>query len=282
MNIRKTIFLLILSLVLLVGIYFLARLIGRSVDKEAFSDTKPNANATTTLPTRPSSLSTDLTQVQDPTSPSTDTNQVQDPSSPSTDPNEVQDPTTPSTGLIQVQDPTDPSTDPTQVQDPTSPSTNPNDPTAPSTGPATPPSEPPKGQPAPFLQVYDGQGNPLTLDAFSDKPIVLCFWASWNTNSRAALGALETFYHKNKDQAHFLVVNVTDGEKETQQTAEEFLATKQYPFYSYFDLDDYASTRYSVENVPLVFFIRADHQVIAYATAPVTAGKLAEGLGLVS
>lgn len=111
--------------------------------------------------------------------------------------------------------------------------------------------------------IYDNQNQPHLLESFVDRPVVLYFWASHNKASTAGLSVMETFFQQHGSQVYFLVVNVTDGEKETRETADAYLAENNYSFPIYYDLDGLC-TEYYKKSVPLAIFFGSDGNAVTY------------------
>ena len=97
----------------------------------------------------------------------------------------------------------------------------------------TPPAETTPEAPriqAPDFTVYDQDGNEVKLSAYFGKPIVLNFWASWCGPCKMEM---PDFNEKSKEldgQVQFLMINMTDGTRETVETASTFIAQQGYTF----------------------------------------------------
>ena len=134
---------------------------------------------------------------------------------------------------------------------------------------------------APEFTVYDAEGQPVSLSDFSDRPIVLHFWASWNDQCREDLHVFEEAYQEYEQQVEFLMINMTDGSKETLETASAFLDRVQYSFPVYFDLDQSAYETIPVRSIPSTYYIDRDFQMVARAAGGTnTEETLEEGLQL--
>ena len=147
--------------------------------------------------------------------------------------------------------------------------------------PSTTPTKKPIGQKAPAVTFYDGSGNAVTLEAFKDKPVVLCFWASWATASESTLNLLAEQYVNYSQDVYFVVVCITDGTKETRETADAFLADKSYPFPVYYDLDGVCHASYKVSTKPTTFFLKKDNLAYAYNKGALTKMILTTGIDYV-
>lgn len=134
---------------------------------------------------------------------------------------------------------------------------------------------------APDFTVYDDQGNPVKLSDFLGKPVVVNFWASWCGPCKGEMPEFEAAYHEYDEQVHFLMVNMTDGLRETVESASEFIAQSGYTFPVYFDSDTQAASVYSVWSIPATYFIDADGHAIAWASGALDANTLQQGIDMI-
>lgn len=174
---------------------------------------------------------------------------------------------------------TETTTPETTTPETTTPETTTPETTTPET--TTPPAEEqkkPQGQAAPVVTFYNAAGNAITVESFRDKPVVLCYWASWATGSDDTLDLIAKYYAEYSDKVHFVVINLTNSEKETREAADAFLADKNYPFPIYYDTDGVCRTSYSVNTVPTTFFLEDDAYAVAYSKGKLTKRVLLAGI----
>lgn len=133
---------------------------------------------------------------------------------------------------------------------------------------------------APDFTVYDLEGNPVKLSDFYGKPILLNFWASWCGPCQMEMPDFEEFYKTYGDKVHFLLVNLTDGQQETVESASTFIAEKGYTFPVYYDTDIDAAMHYGVSAVPVSYFIDAEGRFVAWAQGAMNADMLQQGMDM--
>lgn len=98
--------------------------------------------------------------------------------------------------------------------------------------------------------VFDAAGKEVRLSDFKGKPVIINFWASWCPPCRAELPYFNAVYEEYGDQIVFLMVDLTDGERETQSSAEALLRENNYTFPVYFDLAGAAAKTYQLYSIP--------------------------------
>ncbi len=135
---------------------------------------------------------------------------------------------------------------------------------------------------APLFSVYDAEGNKVYLSDFVGKPVVLNFWASWCGYCKMEMPDFEEKYLELGDDVHFLMVNVTDGKQETQESASEFIAENGYTFPVYYDKDLDAASAYGAYSLPMTFFIDAEGHAVAKAGGAINADVLQQGIDMLS
>lgn len=115
---------------------------------------------------------------------------------------------------------------------------------------------------APDFTVWDTQGQPVKLSDFSGKPVVLNFWASWCPPCKSEMPHFDEVYASYENDVVFLMVDLTDGQRETQTTAANYVRKQGYRFPVYFDRKLSAADAYNILAIPDTFFIDAEGNVV--------------------
>lgn len=106
--------------------------------------------------------------------------------------------------------------------------------------------------------VYDLEMNEVKLSDYFGKPIIINFWASWCGPCKSELPAFNALYEEYKNDVVFLMINLTDGERDSVNSIKKFVSDNGYNFPVYYDIGYDASNTYGVRSIPQTVFINAD------------------------
>ena len=84
------------------------------------------------------------------------------------------------------------------------------------------------------------------------------------------------------EDIHFLMVNMTDGSRETLETARSYVEEQGFSFPVYYDTDYSAAVAYSVYSLPSTYFIDADGNAVARAAGAIDRETLQQGIDMIS
>ncbi len=133
---------------------------------------------------------------------------------------------------------------------------------------------------APDFTVIDSEGNKVNLSDFEGKPVVLNFWASWCGPCKFEMPDFNEKFEELGEDIHFVMVNATDGKRETVEKAKNFIEKEGYSFPVYFDTEFDAVTTYGITGFPTTFFIDAEGYPVAYANGMITKDMLQQGIDM--
>lgn len=126
--------------------------------------------------------------------------------------------------------------------------------------------------------VTDIDGSEVKLSDYFGKPIVVNFWTTWCGPCRAELPDFDAACAEYGEEVVFLMVNLTDGYRETQDTVKNFLREEGYTFPVYLDTQSDAAYAYGVNSIPMTVFINADSTVSDYHIGLISEPVLLDGI----
>jgi thiol-disulfide isomerase/thioredoxin len=133
---------------------------------------------------------------------------------------------------------------------------------------------------APDFTVYDLQGKEVKLSDFKGKPVILNFWASWCPSCRNEMPDFDEMFDQNGAEVVFMMIDLTDGQRETEATGQEFIKEQGYKFPVYFDKNQAAAQKYKVNYIPSTFFINKNGDIIKAYEGPIGEKTLQAGIDL--
>lgn len=134
---------------------------------------------------------------------------------------------------------------------------------------------------APDFTVYNLDNEPINLSDFFGKPIIINFWASWCGPCQMEMPDFNEAYISHKDEIEFLMINMTDGSRETLEKASSFIKEKNYSFPVYYDTKHRAAITYSVTSLPTTYFIDAEGNLITHAKGAIDSATLQKGIDMI-
>lgn len=134
---------------------------------------------------------------------------------------------------------------------------------------------------APDFTMTNASGEEVKLSDFFDKPVVLNFWASWCGPCKSEMPHFEDAYQKYGEDINFVIVNLTDGVRETVENASDFIEEQGYTFPLYFDTNTEGAVTYGTYSIPVTYFIGADGVPVAQANGALDAATLQKGLDMI-
>ena len=135
--------------------------------------------------------------------------------------------------------------------------------------------------PAPDFTVYDGEGNAVQLSDFLGKPVVVNFWASWCGPCKNEMPEFNEVWEELEGEVQFLMVNVTDGQQETVDSASSYVESQGYTFPVFYDTTLQAALTYQAFSLPTTFFIDENGAGVAKATGSITKSQLQQGIEMI-
>lgn len=107
--------------------------------------------------------------------------------------------------------------------------------------------------------VYDENLKEVKLSDYIGTPVVLNLWASWCPPCKAEMPGFNEMSKKyGKEKIAILMINLTDGEKETVSKAKQYLESNKYDMKVLYDSKLDAANKYNINSIPRTIFIDKD------------------------
>ncbi|MEG0307557.1 MAG: TlpA disulfide reductase family protein [Clostridium sp.] len=119
--------------------------------------------------------------------------------------------------------------------------------------------------------VYDENNNKVKLSDHIGTPIILNFWASWCPPCKAEMPYFQAASKEySKDDVKILMVNMTDGQRETKDLAMKFMKDNNYDMTMLLDIDSDVAYKYKLSAIPRTIFIDRDGNIVEDKVGVVT------------
>jgi len=133
---------------------------------------------------------------------------------------------------------------------------------------------------APDFTVTDINGNSVKLSDMLGKPVVINFWASWCPPCKAEMPEFDTVYAELSDEITFMMIDLTDGQRETMSDGLKYITDQGFSFPIYFDTEQEAAYSYGIRSIPTSIFIDKDGYVVTGAEGQLDESTLRYGISL--
>ena len=134
---------------------------------------------------------------------------------------------------------------------------------------------------APDFTVQDYEGNQVKLSDFKGKPVIVNFWASWCGPCKSEMPDFDEVYAEYGDEVQFMMVNLTDGSRETVESAKAYIEEQGYSFPVYFDTESEGAIAYGVMAIPTTSFIDEEGNAVAQAMSALDRDTIQQGIDMI-
>jgi cytochrome c biogenesis protein CcmG, thiol:disulfide interchange protein DsbE len=113
------------------------------------------------------------------------------------------------------------------------------------------------------FSVYNEEGKKVNIkDYLTGKPLIINFWASWCPPCKEEMPYFNNIKDVYGDKVEVLMVNLTDGQRETREKANAYIDNIGYDFNILYDEDLNASKTYALNQIPRTLFVDKDGNII--------------------
>lgn len=131
------------------------------------------------------------------------------------------------------------------------------------------------------FNIENAAGEQVNLYSFVGKPIVLNFWASWCGPCKSEIPDFQAAFENYQGEVEFLMVNMTDGVRETKEIAAAYMEEQGFTLPVYYDTAQEAAYTYGVYSLPTTYFIAPDGEIVAGAQGMIDAETLELGISMI-
>jgi thiol-disulfide isomerase/thioredoxin len=145
------------------------------------------------------------------------------------------------------------------------------------------PESAPAKQKAPDFSMTDIEGTRITLSGLiaNGKPIVLNFWASWCPPCKVEMPEFDKAYKETGGEVQFIMLDLTDGQRETVQKGAQYVKEQGFSFPVYFDTGQEAAYTYGIRAIPTTLFIDKDGYIVTGVQGAINGQTLRRGVEMI-
>lgn len=115
------------------------------------------------------------------------------------------------------------------------------------------------------FEVESMDGQTVKLSSMKGRPTVVGFWATWCPPCNDEAPAVQALFDKYGDRVNFMMVDATDGHRETADDVRAWLDEKGYTYPVYLDTHDMQATyMYQATRLPTTVVFDANGYVVNY------------------
>lgn len=131
----------------------------------------------------------------------------------------------------------------------------------------------------PNITVTDESGKKVSIRNFEGKPTIITFWASWCPDCQEELSHFNSFRDimKSYGNINYILINRSDGNKETSEKAEQYLTSSKINNGTYYDYGLTAYKELGLHSIPTTLFLDEQGIVRAWSIKPITKDSVFEG-----
>jgi thiol-disulfide isomerase/thioredoxin len=139
-------------------------------------------------------------------------------------------------------------------------------------------------QEAPDFAMTDMEGNTVRLSDIiaNGKPIVLNFWASWCPPCKIEMPEFNKVYLEMGDEVQFMMVDLTDGVRETVRIGTKYIEDNKFSFLVFFVPEGEGAMYYGIRSIPTTLFIDKDGYVVTGVQGAIDESTLRKGIGFIN
>jgi len=138
-------------------------------------------------------------------------------------------------------------------------------------------------QKAPDFGMIDRNGNNVTLSGIiaGGKPVVVNFWASWCPPCKVEMPDFNKVYLEIGGEINFVMVDMTNGRRETVQIGMKYVDDNKFSFPVYFDTKQEGAYAYGIRAIPTTLFIDREGYIVTGVQGAIDEKRLRRDIELI-
>lgn len=111
--------------------------------------------------------------------------------------------------------------------------------------------------------MLNADGETIAFSELLGKPVILNFWATWCGPCQSEMPHIQEAYEQYGEDINFVLVNLTDGKRDTIDGVKSFIEENGYTVPVYFDTEMKGAYSYGAYSIPLTYFMDAQGAVVS-------------------
>ena len=130
------------------------------------------------------------------------------------------------------------------------------------------------------VRIYDADGNARSLVELCEAaPAIVNYWATWCPNCVEEMDDYQKLFEKYGDEVRFVMVDATDGKRETREKADAYIAYHDYGFPVYYDAEQSMGMAFAIEYLSTTIVVDRDGTIVSNASGRIDYTAIDQLLG---
>ena len=130
------------------------------------------------------------------------------------------------------------------------------------------------------VRIYDADGNARSLvELCEGAPVIVNYWATWCPNCVEEMDDYQKLFEKYGNEVRFVMVDATDGRRETREKADAYIADHDYGFPVYYDAEQSMGMVFAIEYLPTTIVVDRDGTIVSNASGRIDYTAIDQLLG---
>lgn len=130
------------------------------------------------------------------------------------------------------------------------------------------------------VRIYDADGNARSLvELCEGAPAIVNYWATWCPNCVEEMDDYQKLFEKYGDEVRFVMVDATDGKRETREKADAYIADHDYGFPVYYDAEQSMGMAFAIEYLSTTIVVDRDGTIVSNASGRIDYTAIDQLLG---